>query len=201
MQEMQIWSLGQEDSPGKWTGNLLQSYCLENAMDRRAWQTTVHGVAMNRTWLSNLHTHIRLFYIPENDTMLNQDSKRENTCSSFLSRGPFKILHLTQSKADTPAFVKMLILVRILCLKNWRMPGASLAAAEKSKPSTSRNAEVMDKSRAYLPLIHPQNNGKVFWTLEKKNDKTQFTLGLHTLNWYIHFNSFKTCLHSLFQWM
>ena len=25
--------------------NLLQYFCLENPMDRRAWQATVHGVA------------------------------------------------------------------------------------------------------------------------------------------------------------
>ena len=100
--------------------------------------------------------------------MLNQDSKRENTCSSFLSRGPFKILHLTQSKADTPAFVKMLTLVRTLCLKNWRMLGASLAAAEKSKPSTSRNAEVMDKSRSYLPLFILIIMEKFFGLLKRK---------------------------------
>ena len=32
-------------SPGDRNGNPLQYSCLENAMDRRAWQATVHGVA------------------------------------------------------------------------------------------------------------------------------------------------------------
>ena len=32
-------------SPGEGNGNLLQYSCLENSMDRRAWWTTVHGVA------------------------------------------------------------------------------------------------------------------------------------------------------------
>ena len=29
-------------SPGGENGNLLQYYCLENPMDRRAWQAMVH---------------------------------------------------------------------------------------------------------------------------------------------------------------
>ena len=31
--------------PGGGNGNPLQYSCLENPMDRRAWQATVHGVA------------------------------------------------------------------------------------------------------------------------------------------------------------
>ena len=30
-------------SPGEGNGNLLQYSCLENPMDRGAWQATVHG--------------------------------------------------------------------------------------------------------------------------------------------------------------
>ena len=32
-------------SPGEGNGNSLQYSCLENPMDRGAWQATVHGVA------------------------------------------------------------------------------------------------------------------------------------------------------------
>ena len=39
---------GWEDSPGEGNGNPLQYSCLENSMDRRAWQATVHGVANSR---------------------------------------------------------------------------------------------------------------------------------------------------------
>ena len=38
-------SLGSERSPGEGTGKPLQYSCLENPMDRGAWQATVHGVA------------------------------------------------------------------------------------------------------------------------------------------------------------
>ena len=33
-------------SPGEGNGNPLQHSCLENPMDRGAWQATVHGVAI-----------------------------------------------------------------------------------------------------------------------------------------------------------
>ena len=32
-------------SPGKGSGNLVHYSCLENCVDREAWQATVHGVA------------------------------------------------------------------------------------------------------------------------------------------------------------
>ena len=35
---------GSGRSPGGGNGNLLQYSCLENPMDRRAWQATVHEV-------------------------------------------------------------------------------------------------------------------------------------------------------------
>ena len=40
-------------SPGVGNVNPLQYSCLENSVDRRAWQATVHGVAKSRTRLSN----------------------------------------------------------------------------------------------------------------------------------------------------
>ena len=36
-------------------GTLLQYSCLENPMDRGAWQAAVHGVAKSQTRLSNFH--------------------------------------------------------------------------------------------------------------------------------------------------
>ena len=35
---------GSGRSPGKGNGNTFQYSCLENPMDRGAWQSTVHGV-------------------------------------------------------------------------------------------------------------------------------------------------------------
>ena len=39
--------------PGEGNGNPLQCSCLENPMDRGAWQAAVHGVAQSRARLSN----------------------------------------------------------------------------------------------------------------------------------------------------
>ena len=44
-------------SPGGGHGNPLQYSCLENPMDRGAWQPTVHGVAQSQTRLKQLGTH------------------------------------------------------------------------------------------------------------------------------------------------
>ena len=41
-------------SPGGRHGNPLQYSYLENFMDRRAWQATVHGIAKSRTRLKRL---------------------------------------------------------------------------------------------------------------------------------------------------
>ena len=43
-------------SPGGGQGNPLQYSCLENPVDRGAWQATVHRVAKGRTRLKLLST-------------------------------------------------------------------------------------------------------------------------------------------------
>ena len=48
MQETRVQFLGWEKSPGEGNGNPLQYSCLENPMDRGAWQATVHGVSRIR---------------------------------------------------------------------------------------------------------------------------------------------------------
>ena len=45
VQETQVLSLGQEDSPGGGNGNPIQYSCLGNPMDRGAWRVSVHRVA------------------------------------------------------------------------------------------------------------------------------------------------------------
>ena len=40
-------------SSGEGRGNPLQYFCLENPMDRGAWQATVHRVTESRTRLSD----------------------------------------------------------------------------------------------------------------------------------------------------
>ena len=48
---------GSGRSPGGGHGNLFQYSCLENPMDRGAWQTIVHKVTKSRTQLKQLSMH------------------------------------------------------------------------------------------------------------------------------------------------
>ena len=62
MQEMQAGDLGLIPglgrSSGEGNGNPLQYSCLENPMNRGAWQATVHRVLLSWTQPSNgTHTH------------------------------------------------------------------------------------------------------------------------------------------------
>ena len=53
-------------SPAAGYGNPLQYSCLENPMDRGAWQATVHGVT-KQTWLSDwTHTWLEINWLPFN---------------------------------------------------------------------------------------------------------------------------------------
>ena len=45
-------------SPGEGNGNPLQYSCLENPIDRGAWQAIVHGVAKSWTWLKQVSTYV-----------------------------------------------------------------------------------------------------------------------------------------------
>ena len=50
-----------ERSPGEGHGNLLQYSCLENSMDREAWQATVHKVTKSQTRLKQLNVHVEKY--------------------------------------------------------------------------------------------------------------------------------------------
>ena len=67
-------------SPGERNGNPLQYACLENPMDRGAWQATVHVLTKNQTRLSNFHLRIKgdLCGSPENWWFLKIKRKHEN---------------------------------------------------------------------------------------------------------------------------
>ena len=54
---------GSGKSPGVRNGNRLQNSCLENSMDRGAWQVSVLGVAKTQTQLSN-RAHIYHYIHP-----------------------------------------------------------------------------------------------------------------------------------------
>ena len=48
---------GLERSPGGGHGNPLQYSCLENSIDKGAWQAAVHSTAKSQTQLKSLSAH------------------------------------------------------------------------------------------------------------------------------------------------
>ena len=56
-------------------GNPLQYSCLENSMDRGAWQAAVHGVAKSQTGLKQLSTNIGT-----NNLSFNKDDQEDRQC-------------------------------------------------------------------------------------------------------------------------
>ena len=68
-------------SSGEGNANPLQYSCLENSMDRKAWQAVVCGVTKSQTWLTDLYIHIC-----------------SDCCISILDSGPAKQVASLQLK-------------------------------------------------------------------------------------------------------
>ena len=56
-------------SSGEENGNPLPYSCMENCMDRGAWQATVHGTSKSCTQLSNSHFHKKTHWEPAVDNV------------------------------------------------------------------------------------------------------------------------------------
>ena len=85
-------------SPGVEDGNPLQCYCLENSMDRGAWQATAHGVAKSQTWLSDCthtrtHTHTHTHTVPL------------QCCVSFCCKQSESAIHIHPSTPPSISFL------------------------------------------------------------------------------------------------
>ena len=61
-QETWVQTLGGGRSPGGGNSNALQYSCLENSMDRGAWQAKVHGVAELDPSEHNACMHVINYY-------------------------------------------------------------------------------------------------------------------------------------------
>ena len=94
--------------PGEGHSNSLQYSCLENPMDRGAWQAIVHGVAKSRTRLKRL--------------------SREHTCTTgiiFQDQRRGMILLKPKRKKNVLALIPTLLSLfsrRVSCWKNIRKP-------------------------------------------------------------------------------
>ena len=81
---------GSRRFPGRRNGSPNQYYCMENHMDRGAWQATVRLVTENQTWLSMnpCKTRIQLPYDPGNLLLDIYPEKAliwKDTCTSMFS--------------------------------------------------------------------------------------------------------------------
>jgi len=66
---------GSGRSPEAGDGDPLQNFCLENPMDRGAWQATVHGVTKIWTQVStHVHTHDAGFFLVKDIAYFQQNS-------------------------------------------------------------------------------------------------------------------------------
>ena len=93
-------------SPGEGNGNPLQYSCLENPMDRGAWQATVHRIP-SRTRLSNSTSTMSQFikYLFFKLFCLKLDIKEWDHCSLSLSCPHLSCLLLTTTSGHHPAVV------------------------------------------------------------------------------------------------
>ena len=64
-------------SPGGGNGNPIQHFCLENPVDRGAWQAVVHRVVDSWTRLKRLSTHMSTWFGVEAATLWQWGSKPE----------------------------------------------------------------------------------------------------------------------------
>ena len=88
-------------SPGEGNGNPLQYYCLENPMDRGAWQAAVYGVTKSWTWLSDFTSLVRSLQPP--DVLLIHWRVYNSTANT--SKG---VLFLPPSEACVRSFLYLL---------------------------------------------------------------------------------------------
>ena len=63
-------------SPGEGNGNPLQYFCLENPLERGAWQATVHGVTKSQTRLSDFILSITFIWENEEKAQCTMQCQR-----------------------------------------------------------------------------------------------------------------------------
>ena len=139
---------GSGRSLGEGNDNPLQYSCLENPMDRGAWQAPVHGVTKSQTWLS---THTRL---------------RTELSSKFsLTILLFSFYSISLGWDGIPNLLLPLFLSQVFFIINWLQSHSLLASAsyknkterKKKKNTTKQNTNFLKISQHLdlrLPLTH-----------------------------------------------
>ena len=82
-------------------GSSLQYFCLENAMDRGAWQATAHGVARRWAWLSTWHGTLTTRHYSMRPLLARLDFHHSFSicyitiiCMMWLAHNQYKLLRL-----------------------------------------------------------------------------------------------------------
>ena len=177
MQEMQVQSLGWEDSPGEENGNPFQYSCLETPMDGGAWQATIHGVTKSWIWPSDFTFFTFTFFLKKICRWQNQQMKR---CS-------------------------LLYVIKKMQIKTMRYHYTCIRMAtilNNEKPNPGENTEWQNTHS--LPLAM-QNSTATLWnslavpyktehTLTIQRAVTFFSIYLKELKVYV---PTKTCTHML----
>ena len=99
--------------PGEGHEYPLQYFCLENPMDRGAWQGEVHRVTQSQTWLKQLstHTHFMLHGWLHKDMKTQRNSKTWDVSARFDGEGTVREEYgMLRSRKE----IKQDLLVRIL---------------------------------------------------------------------------------------
>ena len=124
---------GSGRSPGEGNGNPLQYYCLENPMDRGAWQAAVYGVAKSQTRLSDF---------PSQSHCINYESHftGKETAQYWTRRAP-----LSQSFSRT--WIKLQVLIFFLALPP-SLPCQTLYSLTRYRLSTSHKPDAIEANTA-----------------------------------------------------
>ena len=83
IQETQVQFLGSGKSPGEGNDYPLEFSCLENSMNRGAWQAPVHEVAKSWTRLTHIYIHM---LVDAGITLVNRTDKASVFTSKWLKQ-------------------------------------------------------------------------------------------------------------------
>ena len=102
--------------PWRRHGNTLQYSCLDNSMDRGAWQATVHGITQNQIQLKQLST-AHMHYKTIDDSAFQKTVARHSSQISALLTWELSVKKLTHEKKN--AITKLIFLTALGLLKKW----------------------------------------------------------------------------------
>ena len=158
---------GSGRSPGEGNGNPLHYSCLENPMDRGAWQATVHRVAKSRTRLSDFTS---LQWLSNALIFVTPRTAARQTCLSITnSRSLLKLMSI-----ESVILSNYLILCRPLLLLPPIFPSIQVFSNESAlcircwsfsfNISSSKEHPGLISFREIQP-VHPKGNCKYNYTV------------------------------------